>query len=1194
MSHRFAIAPLLLGTLLAITPPAHSQDIRAGFVNPPMSARPQVWWHWLAGNVSKDGITADLEAMKQAGIGGGTIANISFNDEGPAPFMTPQWRDMVKHAVSEAARLGLEIGAFNCEGWSSSGGPWVTPDIAMQMLVWSESRVTSAGTIVLPQPLTRLGYYRDVAVLAFPTPESEKVRPLIDLHPKITGTGGVSLDAGVLTDGNPATYAVVPETQDRKSYVQIELDRPFAATGLRLMPGPDWARDDVVLQVSDDGQTFRTVRSFPMPLSFLETGTDWYAGGSFPAVTARFFRLCFDNGHTHWTQPEVRRMTVADIALIPATDRAAGSIAPTSIVNLTGKMDASGQLAWAPSAGDWTVVRFGYTPIGKHNHPVTKWGEGLECDKFSRDALRKHFAGMMDKVIADAGPLAGKTFQYGLIDSYECGEQNWTADMPVQFRRLRGYDVLPWLPVLTGRQVESADVSRRFSDDFRRTVADLWNINYYGYFGELMHAHHMKSSVEAYGNGTFDTLRSAGLNDMPMSEFWFGNPDDGGCAKQAAAAAHTYGRKIVGAESFTSGTGWNFDPWSMKIQGDGIYVAGVNRYYFHSYAQQMWADDRKPGWVWGNGINLTRNLTWWNQASAWFRYLARCQYLLQQGRFVADILSFSGDDGYSFAGDGRIFRNPPAGYDFDGIDRDLLLSALKVENGQLVLPSGMRYRVLALPNETAMSPATIRHIRDLVRAGAVVFGPKPTRAFGLSGYPASDAEVQTIAEKMWGPINGTDVIEHRYGKGRVFWTGVQKNLQPVLTALHIAPDCAIAAADARLRFHHRRIGSTDAYFIANQELVPVTATCTFRVSGKAPEIWDSETGKMQTAPVWSALTDGRTTVPIAFEPGQSVFVVFARPASRADHLVALAHQTPTGGPLKVHTLEIRKATYVAQDGFGTQVDLTAKVAAQVHQGAARVLVTNDFAGGDPAPLHVKEMRIDFVYDGEAGHIVAPENGMLRLPIATAESEPPASRITTDRSGIPVLTPWEPGIYTARYASGRTVRRVVPSGPQESQIAGAWTVRFSTRWGGPTEVVFDKLVDWTKRPEDGIRFYSGTARYEKTFDVPTRWIAAGRSVTLDLGMLRNLAEVSVNGHRLGVIWKPPWRADVTGLLRPGKNTLQVSITNQWSNRLIGDARLPEKERIARTTLNPYGPDSPLQESGLLGPVTLRSVLRVPLR
>jgi len=1186
---RLAMLTLLVGIFnlaLAQGAQAGENGLAKGFSSPPDWARPQVWWHWASGNVSNGGITDDLKAWKKEGIGGGTIANIGVLPEGPEPFLSPQWWGSIKHAVMEAHRLGLQLGFFNCEGWSSSGGPWITPNIAMQMVVWSETQVQGPGevSIKLSQPFTKLGYYRDIAVVAFPTPLSDLAPTLKDAQPVITGGDGSRLNGAPLFDGNPNTFLVVPPNPNGTPYLQFECAQPFTAASLELLPGPSWIGRDFTLEASDDGQNYRTVQTFDLPGNLTDgMGTQWRTTATFAPVTARYFRLVFNGSGT---------MTVAEFRLGGAASVNPAPIPLDGIVNLTTRMNANGVLNWNAPDGTWTIMRFGYTPVGVHNHPVTKYGDGLECDKLSKAALRDHFKAFVDKVIDTAGSLAGKTLVYSTIDSYECGDQNWTARMPEDFNQRNGYSIIPWLPTLAGKVVQSQSETQRFQEDFNQTIADLWSENYYGYFSRLLHEKGLKGSVEAYGNGGFDNLESAGLNDMPMSEFWFGNSSDGNCAKQASSAAHTYGRPIVGAESFTSGDLFNFYPANMKIEGDWIFTNGVQRYYFHSYCQQMYTDGRKPGVVWSNGVHLTRNLTWWNQAGAWLKYIARCEYLLQKGKFVADVLSFEGEGVQHFDGDPRPMKDLPKGYDYDGLDVQLLLHALSVRNGVLTLPSGMRYRLLALPNQTMMSPAVIKRIRDLVRNGAQVFGPKPVRSFGLDGYPQSDEIVRRIANELWGTIDGKKIISHKFGKGRVFWTGDFTDIQPVLNALDIKPDFAYVAPDSSVRYIHRQMDGGDVYFVSNQEPNRVDALCTFRVKGKLPEIWNPETGSVSPAPVWYPTKDGRTSVALNFGPAESLFVVFEKPAPKKDHPISVRFVPLHPMATPHHTLVITKAVYAANDGAGEALDVTSKLQSMVTNGNLKTYATNLVFGTDPAPLHVKHLDVYYSLDGKPGLVTIPENGILRIPSMPMGAMKPPYELMGKYNGYSILMAWEPGGFVIRFASGKILRKQVANVPT-MQLSGAWQLHFDPRWGGPASIRFEKLQDWSTRPEPGVKFYSGTATYVKTFDIPRDWLASNKRVDLDLGELRDIASVSVNGHNLGIAWLPPFRMDVTKALKPGRNVLVVRVTNQWANRLIGDSGLPPDQRIAFTTNNPYNPNSPLEKSGLLGPVTLQCAKAIPV-
>jgi len=1082
-----------------------SNVLATGFRNPPDSARPHTWWHWINGNVSREGITADLEAMKRVGIGGAQIFHVDVGvPPGSVPYMSSQWREMVQHAAREANRLGLELCLHNCAGWSSSGGPWIRPEHAMQVLVWTEKRVRGPSSLSesLPQPTTRLGFYRDIAVLAFRTPEGE-----------LSGEG----------------------------------------KGLRI-------------------QNIRAKAAFD-----------------------RADRL----------QP--------DLSPTPP----GLSIPRDGIIDLTDKLQAAGRLDWNVPEGEWTILRIGHTPTGKDNHPAPPEGRGLECDKLSREALDAHWDGIMAKVIADLGPLAGKTLNNALIDSYEVGNQNWTPKFREEFRRRRGYDLLPFLPVITGRVVDSIEISERFLWDFRRVIADLYADNYFGYFGERCRKHGMMFSVEPYGNGPFDNLQAGGLADIPMGEFWVGGAA-AETTKLAASAAHTNGRRIVGAESFTAdwNTGrWRVDPYSIKALGDLIFCQGVNRYIFHRYAHQPWRD-LVPGMTMGPwGMHLERTITWWNQGAAWLRYVARCQHLLQAGRFVADVCYFTGEGAPNdLPGRSGLRPELPGGYDYDGCDASVVLNRMTVRNGRLALPDGMSYRVLVLPDSSFMTPAMLRKIRELVRAGALVVGPKPTHSPSLVGYPECDVEVRRLAEEVWGDCDGVRVRAHTFGKGRVYWG---RSLPEVLASIGVKPDFEYAPRDARLVYIHRAADGADVYFVSNQRYRPEEVECTFRVSGRVPELWHPDTGIIETAPVYRE-QEGRTVVPLRLDPAGSVFVVFRKKDGLADHFVSFTRVGADAQKPAAPRLEIRRAFYEPLDGRGGGADVTAKVAALVAEGHHSISASNSVFG-DPTPDVFKRLRVEYVLNGRPMQKTVNENEILELVEDRDETAFPAFELSGVGDGQAELRPWQPGVYESHTAHGRTVRVTVRESARMLTLSGPWTLRFPSGGGAPERVRLDRLISWTEHAEAGVRYFSGTAEYETAFDVPAALLGADRALLLDLGRVKNFAEVRLNGRNLGVLWKAPFRVDVTGLVQPGRNTLVVRVTNLWPNRLIGDEQMPEEVvwdgsgvikqwpswlvegkprppsgRFTFTTWRFYRKDAPLQESGLIGPVILRSTQKVTLR
>ncbi|HEX8234409.1 MAG TPA: glycosyl hydrolase [Abditibacteriaceae bacterium] len=1211
---------------------AYRGDVLArGFVAPPQNAQSHTWWHWMNGMVTREGITADLEAMKRVGLGGAQIFDVDQNTPaGPVRYMSTQWRAMVKHAAQEANRLGLELAIHNAAGWSSSGGPWIKPQHAMQMVVTGEQQINGPTHFekVLPQPSKNNDFYRDIAVLAFRTPESEMVR-MADFKPTVTSTSAGFQAANVI-DGNDGTYSSLEApTATQPQSVQFEFAQPFLVRSFSVATGPGTNSFRGQLQASEDGRTFRTLRA----IAFSSGGLKGPQSYSVEPTTARFYRLLITEptGGTKvsFSRIELRPSLVIDNLAAKAAYRRADDIradmttAPAglvlghdSVLDIMRHMDSQGRLTWDAPPGGWTVLRLGYTPTGRSNSPAPREGAGLECDKMSREAVDVHWAGMMGQITKDLGPLAGKTLNNVLIDSFEMGGQNWTPRFREEFQKRRGYDLLPYLPVLSGRVVDSPAISERFLWDFRRTIADLFTENYYRHFAALCHQNGMLFSVEPYGDGPFEDLAVGGTGDIPMGEFWAGG-GAGGSTKLAASVAHIYGRKIVGAESFTAQpneAGWQNDPYALKALGDQAYCFGINRVIFHTYAHQPWTN-RFPGMTMGPwGTQFNRGNTWWNQGAAWLKYQSRCQYLLQQGLFVGDVAYFSGENvPVSIrAGEPAL----PAGYDYDGCNPEVLLR-MTVHNGRITLPHGMSYRVLVLPPDQTMTPTVLRKIRQLVRDGATVVAPKPLRSPSLQNYPQCDAEIAAMASEVWGNLDGKTLTQHAYGKGRVIWG---QPLQKVFDSMRLAPDFeySVGEGGARLNFIHRAVNGADIYFVANANQSPIEVECRFRVSGKIPELWYPDTGRIQPAPLYQQL-GGRTTVKLRFDPSGSVFVVFRKAARNNDSILAVRRSGPPDRTSPRANLEIRRALYEATDGAGL-LDVTEQLRARIRNGTLNVGVENATFGSDPTPLHVKRLRVEYALDGKASTLIIPEHGFLQLPESDGRVPPPDYELQRLSDGRLELQVWNSGTYQLQGTSGKTRTVAVRNVPVPIEISGAWQLRFPPNLGAPAQVNMDRLISWTEHEQSGVRYFSGTATYVKDIDIAREMLQPGSALYLDLGAVRNLAEVTLNGRNLGTLWKPPFRLDVTSAARPGTNRLEIKVTNLWVNRLIGDEQLPDDRqwagswageqlqawpqwllegkpsptgRITFTTWHHWTKDSSLLTSGLLGPVTLRPVRRVVL-
>jgi hypothetical protein len=1073
---------LLWAGLKLAAPAGAAPQLDRDFKQPPASARPWVYWFWLNGNITSNGITADLEAMKRVGIGGVLIMEVDQGAPvGPVDFMGSKWRELFKHVVGEARRLGLEVNMNNDAGWNGSGGPWIKPEQSMQKVVWSETNLTGAsrweGT--LAQPETVAGYYWDISVLAFPTPGAYRIdRIKAKAMYEMGGAGGIARDQ------LPAEM-VIPRNR---------------------------------------------------------------------------------------------------------------------VVDLTSQMDGNGHLVWEVPAGQWTVLRLGHTSTGVKNAPAPATGAGLECDKLSREGIEANFAGMMAKLAADnhlqPGPAA-KGLVATHIDSWENGSQNWTARMREEFRQRRGYDMTVFLPVMTGRVVDSLEISERFLWDLRRTVSELVVENYAGRMHELAQAHGMRFTVEAYGCPC-DCIPYGGMADEPMGEFWTPSGAMETC-KGMACAGHVYGKRIVGAESFTSGDQekWREYPGSLKALGDTALCEGINRFVFHRYALQPWAQDRRPGMTMGPwGQHYERTETWWNETPAWHEYLARCQYMLRQGLFVADICYVQPEmPPQGFGGHRR------AGYDWDECGAEVVLNRMSVKNGWIVLPDGMSYRLLVLPQTSTATPALLQRVRELVQAGATVMGSPPEFSPSLSGYPGCDQEVKELAREIWGDADGVRVKERRLGGGRVVWAGEPEK---VLRASGVPPDFA---SGQPLRWNHRVAGETEVYFVANPSPREFTTTASFRVVGKLPELWWPDTGRIEPAPLFQA-QDKVTSVSLSFGPSGSVFVVFRKPLAHEHPLLTVVRDGKTvltAKPEPARRVLIQTARYGVLDDPKRTRDVRQKLQALVDTGENSFQVARMAEGDDPAVMIVKTLEVEYSVDGERRFVKGTDPEVIDLNVLPAGQTEAVAQAHRDSSGKLRVQVFEPGRCDLQYADGRSRSFDVAEVPEAVEVTGPWEVRFAPGWGAPAQATFDKLVSWTTHSDPGIKYYSGAATYRSTFNLPRGLLKRNQLLYLDLGKVQVMAEVKLNGRSLGVLWKPPFRVEITGGARAGENELEVEVVNLWPNRLIGDEQLPEdSERNPEGTLKRWpqwlldGKPSPagrhtfttwrlwkegdaLLDSGLLGPV-----------
>ena len=1036
------------------------------FQNPPAEARPWVYWFWNNGNVTSNGITADLEAMQRVGIGGVLIMDVVERfapPRGTAEFMNAEWQNLFQFSVQEAARLGLEINMANGPGWCGSSGPWITPELSMQKIV-------SSNTVV----------------------------------------------------SGPTNFSAV------------------------------------------------------LPLAQFGFGKQW---------------------HDSFSSSVKYRDYYEDIAVLAIPQTAEGIVPGSAVVDLTAKLGADGKLNWEVPAGNWIIQRIGHTTTGSSTRPPVVGGNGLECDKLSAAAMDAHFAGMMAKLIKTAGPLAGKSLVATHIDSWEVGSQNWTPKMREEFRKRRGYDPLPFLPCVTDsvrekingkagmrylRTVGDTAQAARFRWDFAQTIAELLAENYSGRLAELAHTHGLRYSLEGYELPFGDQYTYTARADEPMTEFWTGYKFNAGYrdarAGQASSVAHVYGRAIVGAEAFTSGDKemWKATPADIKALGDFEFCAGVNRFVIHRYAHQPYLD-RAPGATMGPwGLHYERTQTWWEMSGAWHEYLARCQYLLRQGKVVADLLYLRPEN----PNQKEFEPNPPSpdGYRFDEISAEALMQRVSVKDGKLALPDGMNYRVLVLPPAKTMTPALLEKIRALVSAGAtvVVSGASPQTSPSLTDFPKCDEAVAKTVGEIWGNCDGKLVTEHVLGKGRVVWG---QPLEQVLTKLGAPADFV---SDTKLNWIHHRVDGAEIYFVANPSKLTVEARCTFRVNGRRPELWNPETGEPTLLAMYEN-SAASIAVPLRFGPTESAFVVFRQDAKGFDPVVKLLRN---GEPLpesKSSGLKIMSASYGVPGDAARTRDVREQMQALVNQGSTTFQVAELAKAGDPAYGIVKTLAVEYVAAGKSCRVSGkdPEIITLDLPVPERPAE-----IFCDTGSHLRLATRQPGNYEWITASGRTNRVEVSAVPSPLEITGPWQLLFPPKWGAPESVTLTNLISWPDSADAGVKYFSGTATYRTTFDLPgTTSMTQGARLLLTLGDVRVMARVMVNGRDCGVAWHPPFRVEITSAVRAGVNGLEIQVANQWPNRMIGDAALPTEKRFTWSSWEPFNKNSSLLPSGLLGPVSI---------
>ena len=1125
--------------------------LEQGFKTPPNQAKARTWWHWISGNVSKSGITKDLEAMKAVGIQEAQLFNVHHGfPETDITYLSEEWLDLVHFSATEAKRLGLELAFHNGPGWSSSGGPWVTPENAMQTVVFSELNIKGGKLFKseILKPETKFEYYKDIAVLAFPKPKQ---------YVKING-----LDYKILSD-------------------------------------------------------------------------------------------------------RIRNHLLPDTKNVPA----AAIIKKENVINLTSKLSENGILEWNVPKGDWIILRIGHTPNGSKNRPAPKGGKGLEVDKMSKKAMDKYWQAGIQPILNKLGDLVGTTVNNCLIDSYEVGSQNWTAGFEKQFEALRGYDLTAYLPTLAGYYIDGGEITERFQWDFRRTIGDLIAENYYGRFAELCHQNNLNFSVEPYW-GPFDNMQVGAKGDIVMCEFWSGGYPFFDSSKFVSSIAHLNGSSIVGAESFTGIGGWDKHPATIKAIGDKAWAEGITRFIFHTYVHQPW--DIGPGMALSyHGFDFNRLNTWWNQSKSHLDYIAKSQFLLQQGNNVADVLFFTGDSspntafllpelkklGYDYdmiganklselsVKNGKIVTKFNVEYEVlllpksDWITaKTLKIIASLIEKGAKVIgakpkqsPSLTNYPENDLyVKQTADSLWNTNRIQDISVEDFLEknkispdFSSDATKNsdIGFIHRKTDDADIYFIANAKKEPItfDANFRVANKQPElwnsetGKITKLAVWNTNEDGTTSIPIVLDSEqsvfVVFREQTENQNHivktiERLDKPKTEPLSNLKIIKAKYG-NFLQEGLI-DVTDKVANEVNNGKLKFQMTRAFCDC----DPAMGYVKEFRmeyRIGDEVKHIHAEEREFVTieakGKELKIISAvfgKFKAETTGVPKNFQA-FDVTQIIKNKASSELYNIKITDDLVEGKILKNNDNFLKITFETDGNLRTEIIPEGEFLNLG-----KDIPSSEIYKKDGNIIWKTPFS-GTITYEAKSGKS-KSVTVKVPEPILLSDNWEVTFPLQNGTSKRKIYKTLKSWSDASDLDIQHFSGTAIYEKTFNLSNEQMSKENSLELDLGSVGIIAEVIVNNKTVATLWKTPFRVPIDNFVKLGENKLEIKITNLWVNRLIGDEKLPldykrrgdkiktlpnwldnsakrSSKRQTFASWKHWEKDSELKQSGLLGPVKI---------
>jgi len=897
---------ILLLTIMFLCSFSDKERLKQNFLSPPESVKTSVYWYWMCGNISKEGVIKDLEEMKRVGINRVFIGHNYFDPyEGGRNIrlMSDEWWDIMHTALKKASELNIEVGIFNCPGWTQAGGPWIKPSQSMRYLTSSELNVEGPAqiTVQLEKPS---GDFQDVKVIAYPFDKSEQM--ILNVSNAEIKTWPEIKQHEKMFDGD--NLSNIQLLQNVNYCIDIKANNTFTARSLIIYPSHSEINAVFELQVKFKDE-YRKITDFVIDWHNLNSNVGFQPFApvviTLDEIEANEFRLLVKNRLNKGGIAEIELSSVPRIENYaaktfakmfqdplpswdyymwrkqPEVSKKSLNVDPTKVLDISKYMFDDGTLTWNVPKGNWKILRMGMRSTQVTNNPAGPDGTGLEVDKMNKEHIQYHFNAYIGKILERIPKEDRKTFKVVIQDSYESGGQNFTDDFLQDFEKKYGYDPLPYLPTYQGYVIGDREKSDRFLWDMRRLVADKIAYDYVGGFRELCHKHGLTTWLENYGHWGFpaEFLMYGGQSDEVGGEYWIpsktpswennlGNIEN----RAASSCAHIYGKNLVSAESNTSGgPAFSHIPAETKQRMDKYFSEGINNTLLHVYIHQP-DTDRYPGTNAWFGTEFNRANTWFSHIDLYIDYIKRCNYMLRQGLNIADVAYFIGEDVPKMTG----VQDPilPKGYQFDYINAEVLVRDAFVKNGLITLPHGTTYRVLVLPKIETMRPEVLMKIKQLVADGAIVLGPAPFRSPSLQNQPNADKQVYQMAKELWQGIDGRNKTFAVYGRGKIF-DGV--SLQEVFRQIGCVEDCKIPQ-NIPFKYNHRQMEGIDIYFLTNQSDSLQQATLSFRVTNKTPELWNPINGKIRELSEY--VYDGNTvSVPIQLDRYESVFIVFKEKAT---------------------------------------------------------------------------------------------------------------------------------------------------------------------------------------------------------------------------------------------------------------------------------------------------------------------------